>query len=97
MNTSLHLRAFLSRQKDAGYCIACLTVHGAFGNTDLVVRHVAIAAVQIYPNALAATFADCASCGIRSLCLLFPGKILDAGENRWSLMLLTSEYLPRAA
>ena len=97
MDANRHLRAFLSRQKNAGYCIACLTAHGGFGDTCLIVHQVALTVIRVYPNALVVTFADCASCGIRSVCLLFPGKIIDPEENRCSLALLALQYLPLAA
>jgi hypothetical protein len=92
-----NLRAFLSRQKSVPYCLACLHSHGGLGIESEGAAHAALLAVRSHPTALTVVFGTCSTCYVARLCLVFPGRFIESEENRWAVILLASELVPKAA
>jgi hypothetical protein len=97
MDQRTELRAFLSRQKAAHFCLACLQSHAGLGIESEGAAHAALLAVRSYPTALTVVIGTCSTCQSARLCLVFPGRIIDSEENRWAIILLASELIPKAA
>jgi hypothetical protein len=97
MNGQYDLRAFLSRQKAAPYCLACLQSHAGLGIESDGAAHAALLAARSYPAALTVVFETCSACKMSRLCLVFPGRVIGREENRWAIILLASELIPKAA
>jgi hypothetical protein len=91
------IRAFLSRQKAKPYCLGCLQSHGGLVIKGEDAVHAVLLAVRRYPTAMTVVFQACSVCGIARLCLVFPGRIINSEENRWAIILLASELIPKAA